>query len=415
MRIRREKIGLEFGIALLLLSIPISQIAKLVFGLINIDVSAILLIISLFLIGNKTNLIGFKFPSMNRGFLIILGFQVYCIIIAIYANIGLFNPNFGIIYIIFTMVLILLISTNRRKINYELTIKLFVYISGIFNILLLYFLTDGLASLIPRTVNQVFVGNVLVADRLTLSTMAYFLIIALITFRSKNNFEKLCSFVFVVAALLNIIATSRRGLMVALILILIVHFIYKLRQNRISKTSLIRFIRLSATCFIAVCLLFIVLSKVPELRGLIESFIQRLSSSLITFFGGGTSSSYDSASYSRVLARQESYLLLSEASILEILFGFGYMNDWIDFPFLQAIIDMGIIFGFIYIYIQSMPIIYTISKKHKLKDGELFFFYLAIVGLLNNFYSGIPYGYYKYVYLIPFIYVMFSEIRKINK
>lgn len=414
MRIKKKKFGFELGIVLLILSLPMSQITKLVFGVMSIDISSILLCISLFLICNKTNLLRFRFPSMNKGYLLILGFLVYNILIAVYAGIGLFNANYGIIYILFTIVLIISISTNNRMINYNLLIRLFVYISGIFNLLLISYLTNESASLVPTSVNTILVNGVLVADRLTLSTMAYFYIIALLVFGSKNNFDRVFSVIFLFIALLNIIATSRRGLMVALILILLVHLLYRIRQNKLSKNTVLKTMKFGLLYSVGFIIFYLILRNIPELGTQVEAFTHRFSSSIITFFSGTNDSTlYDSASHSRVLARQRSYALLSEATMIQLLFGFGYMYKWIDFPFLQAIIDMGIFFGILYIYIQIKPILYTILKPSTLQNGELFFLFLAIVGLLNNVYSGFPYGYYKYVYLIPFIYVI--QLKKREK
>lgn len=415
MRIRKKSFGFELGVVLLILSIPISQIIKLVFGFLSLNISQLLLILSLFLICNKTNLIRFRFPSMNKMYLLILVFQIYTIILAIYSNIGFFTPNSGIIYILFTILLILLISTNKRRIDYELIIKLFIYISGTCNVLLLYFLTNRFSSLVPNAITEFSVGGVLVADRLTLSTMVFFYIIALLVFRSNNKVDKLINSIFLFVALLNILATSRRGLMVALIVITFVHLTYKIRQNKLSETNILKSVKVLCLCFFSLGVLFLIVRTIPELSGQVNDYISRFTASLVTFFRGGNESSFDSASYARVLARENAFTLLSRASLTEIVFGFGYMHQWIDFPFMQAIIDMGIICGIIYVYIQLKPVIYVIFKKQLLQDGELFFFYLTLVGVLNNFYSGIPYGYYKYVYLIPFIYVVLSERRVIGK
>jgi len=75
---------------------------------------------------------------------------------------------------------------------------------------------------------------------------------------------------------------------------------------------------------------------------------------------------------------------------------------------------MGILSGFIYICIQLSPIIGWILNGKLKSDENIFVFYLAIVGMLNNFYSGIPYGYYKYVFIIPCVYVLLSERNQVK-
>lgn len=409
MIIKKREFGLELGIVLLILSIPISQITKLVFGFTTLDLSNILLIISLFLICNKSNMIRIKLPSINKEYLLILWFQLYNIIIAIFAGINLFEANYGLLYIIFTIALLLVFSTNSRKIESDMIIRLFVYISGIFNLLLLYYLTDRFTYMIPKNINIIYINNIMIADRLTLSIIAYFYIISLLVFHSKKRLDKFFSFIFLLAALLNIISTFRRGLMVALIFIIIIHLFYKLNKKSFNKNTIYRDFKFLLYFLAFVALLVVITTNIPELALKIESFKSSILNSLNTFFKGGKEISYDVAAYSRVLAREKSIDLFYQASVFRKIFGFGYMYEWIDFPFLQAIIDMGIIFGGIYIYIQIKPVLYGIMKLKTFKDGELLFLYFTIIGFLNNFYSGIPYGYYKYVYLIIFIYVIRSR------
>ena len=96
------------------------------------------------------------------------------------------------------------------------------------------------------------------------------------------------------------------------------------------------------------------------------------------------------------------YLL--NADIIDCILGKGYNYKQIDIPVLQAIVDMGFLAGILYFAINIVLPSIIILKRNG--DGAVCFFKLfAFSMMLQNFYSGIPYGYYKYIWLVLLIFI----------
>lgn len=411
MKINKRRWGLEWGITLLFTALPGSQIIKLLLKTNKYDFTSIFLIVGLICIVNIHNLIKGYLPTFNKTTFLLLAFQMYTIMLAWVRGIGLFTANYGSIYIIYTSLLILAFSTNKREINAAVLIRNFIYTAGLLNVLLLYYLSDGFSSNLIY-INKIYTDSgILIADRLTLSTVAYGYLIAFLVYSPNEKKNKIFKYIFSIFAILNILSTTRRGLMVSFLFILLLHLTYK--QNIVvnRKYNMVKVVsKAFGIMFIIIGGIILVFNS-PTLKDNIEKFIFLFQRGLSTYLGIN-SFGIDIAANTRLNSRAAAMQIIQSSTFFELLFGHGYMTEWIDFPFLQAILDMGIIGGCVYILLQSVVLFSAITNLRNNNNlAFLFVKYFAVVGWMYNFYSGVPYGYYKYVHLIP-LYYMVSYLKK---
>ena len=114
---------------------------------------------------------------------------------------------------------------------------------------------------------------------------------------------------------------------------------------------------------------------------------------------GSESVQVDASAISRVQVRKGIIGEYDQYSIFQILFGRGYMYKYLDFPILQAFIDLGLVGGCVYAFVQILlPLRYLFRKPRN--STEKFFQMCLIFGLIDLFFNGIPYGWDKFLVLI---------------
>lgn len=382
---------METGLLFVFLSTQIANVYRLYMGKPS-EIASYILLIGLVLMMNKDNKI-----SVNKKQCFLLVYQFYALFLAVWAKTPLMQGTTGSIYILFVIVLIL-VSATIKQIDGDRFVFLMWLITGILNTLIsAYFVREGIEQF-----NSYFIGDVVLADRSVLATAGYFHILAMITYKAKNKFFHLLKVPLLAAALYNIIITMRRGMFVTLAIILLLH-LYLTAKVNINAKVLFRGI-------LIVIVLYILYLKVPYIHLQADKMLDSASNAINTLLGKKVGSE-DVAAAMRVQNRNLALDDMKKFSVINWLFGKGYNAKWIDFPFLQCFYDMGILGGLFYIATQLLPFSFFAEHKSNMQNHEKLLFYLFIISFVNNFYSGIPYGMTKFMYIVPLL-ANWSNSRK---
>lgn len=398
----------EWGILLAICGIPISLITNEILGGLPFDLTNIIFFISLLMIPNYNNLIKCKFINLNYNMLYIIVFQIYVIILAVLSGATLFNSGgASIIFTLYVVIFIIFIITRERDIDLKYFTKIMWWSTGIFNLLLFYIVTNKLTNFVNISFSKLHTGG----DRLSISNIVFIHLLITLVYSAKTKLSKVLKYIFCIVCIYNMVACARRGLMVGYIIGIFAFLLYKYKgiSKRIRIHQLLKSI---IGVIVIIGFLFILKEFNFSIFDEIYGYIDKLTRGVFTYFG---SDKYgiDIAAQSRNFHFRESLeLYFNNSDFLQFFLGRGYNFRQIDIPLLQAFVDMGFIMGLLYFYIQIIiPCKIIFIKKN---NSFIFFKLYAIMMMTQNIYSGVPYGYYKYVWLVLLIYEAKSQ-EKLKK
>ncbi|WP_378950798.1 hypothetical protein [Pelosinus sp. sgz500959] len=404
----KQKHTLEWGLILLYVAAQISQISKLVLN-IDFELTKIILFVAIMLIIDWKYIFRLKLPTFDIYFGLLFIYQIYIVIIALLADIEVFQSNNGIIYTLFVIALIIAFSSNNKEIDGNFLASRFTIVLGVLNTVLFIYFMQNSSDMIYFT-NYLNESGEMIADRATLALGAYAYVIATLMDKIKKKIYVIFKYIFMIPVSFNIISTSRRGMMIAVIVIACIHLVLAIKSN-----GGITRIRVKPKAWgmsiLAILICFILYLNNEFVNSEFDRFFNSINNAVVTFLGLG----YDDMSgMERVSSRNDMLEEIEKFTLIEWLFGIGYNTKWIDFPFLQAIYDMGIISAIMYFFLQTSGIINLLRCKHfSLNEADKFALYFAILGYMNNFYSGTPYGIARYMYIV-LIYYLCIRAKKRN-
>lgn len=306
----------------------------------------------------------------------------------------------AVVYIVYCLALAVFMLAHKKE-DYSpyLFIEYGWWISGAFNIILFPLLTQNFTSF--SVISYLSQGS----DRLTLAQVCITYLIFLLAHKPKNKVETLLKWVFAGVSIVNILLCNVRRALLAYVIILIVHFIRNADLKKVRKN-----IRPIVGAVIGIIALLFIFSRFQIVQDLFERLIETARSSILGYFGKAT------GIYNSGAIRNNSIMALwneynTSFTFKDVLFGKGYMYKHIDFPYFQAFTDLGLLIGILYAYVQLVFPFRIIAKK-PVDGAQQFLQYYMITVILENFYSGTPYGFDKFIPLILLMFVSKSGARQ---
>lgn len=392
----------EIGIILALVGTQISRVIIELFGSFSFDLTNFVFLISLLLVADYHSLLRLDL-KINKGMVLVLGYNLYALVAAIIAGEGLFTQNQGIIYTLYVILFLLLIGTNKKDIDEDFFISAAWRITSISSILLMWNLTDGFSNISSMGFTWTSGGS----DRLTLSVLPFVNLVTLLLYKGKFRFSILTKILLAVVDLYLMTVCSRRGLMIAYILILIYHF-WTTIKGVLVVARIASFFR-AAFFILIVCIAIYYIF--PDAVQMASDYMERLALGISTYLGD-FSGGVDAAAVHRnnVLNTVPREYLNSSWNI--ILFGNGYGTRQLDVPYLQAFTDLGLIGGIYYLIVE---LFYPLQMLTVRGDSRFLKFvqYIGIMTVTYNLYSGVPYNHYKFVGIILMVFAVarFTKVR----
>lgn len=386
-----------WGIILNVLGVSISIIFKEVTGYDSSTVTNLILIASLLFIIDWKNAV--FAPQIKKYFIyaliVILQFYIICSGIWVGAPILRSGSN-SLRYTLYVMAFFFAVATNRTIFDEQYLMTRVLYITAVMNVITCIMIIQNGESLFD--LNQSVISMDGGVERSTLSGIPFYYILAFSTTSRETRKNKIW-WLFLAISLLNMFACNRRTIYVSIIICLVMLVLKRPVTVNMTPGKLLRI----SVMILGIVILFNVLSRIPWLDELISYSVESLDRGIRTFF----SNEYEDPS---VLARNQNraaaLAYLQNNSLTNWIFGRGYTFMWIDFPVLEAVLDLGIIMGAIYAVLFVLYPVVRILKSRNMSDFELFISACMLSTMLSSFSSGMPYGYTKYCPLILFAYLM---------
>lgn len=388
--------NLELGIIIANIGTQISVITKEFIPCVRFNLTYVMFFLSLLFLINRTVFFNTKFPRPSGMMGAILFYNIYAVINGLLMDVSVFNGNDALIFTFYIIALWICINTNQREIDGHFLVTTMWWITGIYSCLLFYVLTNHFNNL--EGISFTFLPSG--ADRLTLSVMGFMHLCTALLYEAHTLTRKGIKYLFSFIAFYDLMVCSRRGLLVALILIILYQVYVRYDEKITEKKLRVLLINFTGVLFI----LSIAMLTKPEILAGIERYIQRLINGVNTYFGN-FSGGIDPAAEARNIVMNSVPQQYLASDIKTILFGNGYGYQQLDIPYLQAFTDLGLIGGLYYFVIQCIFPVGILLKKEK-DQGINLLKYIGIMTVTYNLYSGVPYGHYKFVGLILLIYAV---------
>lgn len=401
MNLLMREVKKRWGIILAMYAIPLaSVINEFLRG--KFHITNLIFFVIPFLLLDFKNLRKKDF-MLSKDLIFIMLFQVYVTALAVFKGEGLFTQASGIIYTLFSIVIILCLSTSRTLEEPEQFVRTLWIVMGVFNLLLFVIITDYLTKFSSLS----FVWTKYGADRLTLSNIVFGFILVSLVYKPRTVKEILFGICCWGAVVINMLACGKRGSLIAIGGVLLAYFLYHFKSTWIRKKTLYRII--CSFLVLALCI-YILMKIMPDAFNVAMEYVYSIWRGVKNLLHIGNE--VDVSTSIRNEIREEIFFLLrSDTSFMQWIFGRGYHFKYLDFPILQSFVDLGIIGGLAYCYIQLIiPISYIF--KRNVNCAFRIIQYYTIFLLFNIFYAGIPYGYGKFISIILLCSSLFSKCKK---
>lgn len=337
--------------------------------------------------------------TYKNGFLIdkkmfaILIYQLFVLLYAACSGAALFNSLTGTAYTWFCVAFLVLINCNDiESFNGDTFVGLGWWILGIGSTLLCWVASNGLRQFVPimRLPNG--------SDRLTLSVIAFGFLVFYLCYKPKRKAEKIIGYIFVVTSIVDIYLCTRKGMLISFAVVLGIHF-YK-TEKKINAKKCFKFI---GTAVAVLVIGIVVLNKIPAISKALTDFWTLLKDSVLGYLGKADGL-YNTGAGRNSNTKAMIDELKNDYSAFEIIFGKGYAYKDIDFPYLEAFSDFGLIGGLFFLYVALLIPVRMILRKES-NAAVRFAQYYALIAIFQNIYSGLPFGHYKFIPIIFLIWI----------
>jgi O-antigen ligase len=304
---------------------------------------------------------------------------------------------------LYIIALIIALSTNENRLNYNNIILTVFLLSSILTLLGAYCLWN---ELVTSEETWILIEGIhdSVLEQFTVAKGAFVnFVSALFLFGYKRKYLKVLLICFLILDIYIVFESTKRtpvfGSIVALVL-----FLYK--KNKRNYMDFFRYIWIFTLLCIIVIILYFNVNMIQET---LDNFWYNFSNGVQNLFGNTKVSDETGSAIARYEFRKWAYNYIeSNFTFVNYLFGAGYMIMYIDNPILQAFLDMGLLGVFLYVCITVIyPARIFIKGKNIL---VLFIVLLCFYDLIASIHAGNLYEYNKYVPVICLAFV--QTIRK---
>lgn len=396
MRLNSKKnCRLELGIIICLFGTQLSRLVMELTGT-TFNTTNLVFVVGLLLLvplGRKSKSI----LVFDKKIFAILMYQFLVLLYAFYSEAALFNLLTGTAYTWFCVAFLILINWNRQDLfKGDAFVCLGWWILGIGSVILCWVATKGLRQFVPiiRLPNG--------SDRLTLSVIAFGFLTFFLCYNTKSVYEKIIGCGFLVFSVIDIYLCTRKGMLISFVGVLGIHF-YRAKK----KINIKRCLKIIGVFLFIIIIETYVLNKIPAVSEAISRFWILLKNSVLGYLGkvGGM---YNTGAERNANMRDMIGEMQNNFSAIDVIFGKGYAYKNIDFPYLEAFSDFGIIGGIFFLWVAFFIPIKMIFQKD-LNPAIRFAQYYTLMTIAQNIYSGLPFGHYKFVPIIFLAWLMTTK------
>ena len=378
----------SLGLVLCTCGISIGGLVKVIIGR---NISIISIVISAFSVLLLFNFSSFKeLRRVPSHVLSIFCYTIYTLILALFSDTGIWDNTVGIGYQIVYFVQILLLWGLNNTFDEDSFLRINFWVTGIATILSLivvikYASIDSLGILLTKTESASMVS------RATTALIAFCGFAGSIVYEAKTPANRICRILFIIISVAVMLISTRRNVLLAVIVSVIVYFQNKGIERKVNRSHLLRGLEIAIVLLVV---FMIVYQTNDAVHGIIDRGVQSLIRGVRSYLG----LDYDMAvSYRRNRIETIPSEYINNSTAFQFLFGRGYNTDELDIPFLQAFWDMGLLGGIWFFVIQGITPIKHVFRKTK-NPAVLWAKFGVILTVIQGFSNGTPYG--KFLYIV---------------
>lgn len=392
-----------FGLVLALIGVQFGTALRNIFPSINLV--NVFMVLSVFLIIDYNKLFFCKLDYKK------MFFASPFVIILLFFLIGsiLSNDYEYIFYHFYLIALLFAVGTNSSLLENKYFIPTFSIVGSIIILVVFYQATYGFTDF---SIQKSYTGTGKLwlsegGDPITIPRSIVYSSFAIMSFtpRKKTNkitvMPSICKLLFMILALFDLFAFSNRSSIVFFMLGIGYFLMTNYLRIKQKKKSLLCFFLLAIVVLLSIFFI--------NYKSTINSLFSSVSSAIKSLIGFNDS---DASGLTRYNIRSNILLYTNNnLTIINLLFGFGYCFEYLDFPALQIFIDCGIIIGSIYVYVLMVkPFSFSLkSLSNKTITSEVkIMSMIFITTLFDQFYCGEPY----YVFLWTPAIILTSSLYK---
>ena len=345
-RTQANHIQFALGVFLALQGVNMMAMVKMLIGRnLRILTPAVMLLTLLMLIdwSRLRRLLFVRLNIKKRGVVVYLGTVT---VLSFFSGYDLTQPAYGFAYQLIYLLTILALWNHTEVIEGESFLRMFFYLSGMLCILAMILILKNArqtGDLFFQGLGREADGNVIIT-RASTGSIALLLFASVLSYRPRNNWEKLVRLVFLLVSFFVLFVSRRRSTYVFFLLMLVYWLAQKgIGTYRIKRGTAIRVI----ASFMFLAAVFLFLMSYSGTREVMERGIHSLVKGVSTYIGKTEDDAAALYRYERLVRIPK--MIIVESSLWQLLFGYGYMQEWLDIPVLQAFYDIGLIGGIVYL------------------------------------------------------------------
>lgn len=391
----------SLGITLAIAGISCMAMIKGLIGK-NLQIlSVIVVILSVILLAKGQQFRYYTKPTKEMGLIFLYTFVT--LMMCLFSDISVTQNGYGFIYQAAYFLQIYLLWNTTRDNNRDFYVEIGFWLCGIFSITaLILLIRNSTGSLFINSLTSV--NGEYLFNRSTIGTLSFITLSMTLAYKTKSKWEKIFKSVFIVVAVIVLIASSRRSVYLATIISLLLHF----RNTggtapRINKNSFTKWFLIIISIVFIISMIY---NNSSDVRESLEHAWTMLTNGVLTFLGKNSSDMSAAMRVSSAETVMNEYL--HNSTVFQQFFGRGYMTKWVDIPFIQAFWDLGLVGGILFCIIQFIvPIRHLIRKADS--PGVMAAQYLATLSVFEGLANSFPYGHFFTIVLL----LMMDDSRNI--
>lgn len=399
----RKNICVSIGIVFALVGISCMAMVKALLGSNIRSLSFIVAGLSVVLMAIGQDLRYVK--AGNRDMILVFVYIITTLIMSLFSGIDIMQVEYGFIYQLVYFLQIYLLWNVRRDLSLSFVVEFGFWLTGLFCtialVLLFRFSMGGLLfynSYLSSSGEYIF-------NRSATGNLSYMTLVFSLSYKPQNKVETIFRQLFLAISILVIAFSTRRSVYAAVILTIII----KIKNDAvfIKRMDRKKFIRNIVALCIFIVAFYLAYRSSENIRITIEKVWESFISGLFTITGRESTDMAASMRATTSSAVIDQYL--NHSTIIEYLFGRGYMETYVDMPFIQAFWDMGLLGGIVFFIIQFIiPIKYILKKPRT--QAFTAAQYIAAFSVVNGVISSTPYGHLFNMVIV----IVMSEVEDVS-
>lgn len=381
---KRRNLWVDLGIVLAIAGVSCMGIVK---GLLDSNVrilSTLVVILSVVLLSRGSSLGYIELPTEDAGWLVAYG--ILTLVLSLVSGTPLMATGYGFIFQAAGFVQLFLLWNIGYENDLDSYVEVGFWFCGVFSLI-------TLLLLLKKTGGDLFANDIVsdsgetLFNRSTIGSIGFKSFVMILAYQPRSYWKTMARRVFLVLAIVVLIASTRRGCYMGSIIACILH--YRNTRNRTSTFDPDQTIKKVASMVFLIGLLLVLYANNSFIRDTFGRAAESLFKGIRTFLG--LDSSDMAASMRTSSAKRVIDQFLHNSTAMQVLFGRGYMTTWVDIPIVQAFWDLGLLGGMFFTMIQFIiPARYLARKAET--QGMRAAQYLTAMSMLEGIMSGYPYG-----------------------